>query len=147
MVTACNNRLPGRGSGPVLSGPSEAARVIRLSVAREEKRAIVLLLCGARHELLLAVTVDGAPVSALRQAVGLVLQVAESGGVAGLVVGLVRHTGGRLSSADASALRGLVARCEAAGVDLLDVLVVGHRRWRSLWDLAELPAEGEDGDP
>ena len=147
MNVACNNsRRP--EAGPVLSGPSDAAAVVRLSVAPAHHQAIVLLLCDAEHRLLLAITVEGAAVTGVGRAVDVVLQVADSGGVAGLVVGIVRGgRGGRLTKAEESSLAGLLARCDGAGVDLLDVLVVGRRGHRSLWHLAEAPAEGEDGDP
>lgn len=146
MNAPCNNHRFGEEASPVLSGPSDAADVVRLSVSPHDQQAIVLLLCGPDHRLLLAVTVDGAPVTGVRRAVDLVLQVAESGGIAGLVIGLVRRRGGRLSGAELESLAGLVRRCDRAGVDLLDVLVVGRRHWRSLWDLADLPGEGEDDD-
>lgn len=147
MIAPCNNHRFGEEPGPVLSGPAEAARVVRLSVSPHDQQAIVLLLCGPDHRLLLAVTVEGAPVTAVRRAVDLVLQVAESGGITGVVVGLVRRRGGRLSGAELTALAGLVRRCDRAGVDLLDVLVVGSRHWRSVWDLADLPGDSEDDDP
>ncbi|MDQ3978766.1 MAG: hypothetical protein M3314_04340 [Actinomycetota bacterium] len=146
MIAPCNNHHFGEEAGPVLSGPSDAARIVRLSVSPDDQQAIVLLLCGPDHRLLLAVTVAGAPISGVRRAVDLVLQVAESGGITGLVIGLVRRRGGRLSGEELAALAGLVHRCDQAGVDLLDVLVVGRRHWRSVWNLADLPAEGEDGE-
>ncbi len=146
MIAPINNHPFGEDRSPILSGPSEAARIVRLSVSPHERQALVLLVCGPDHRLLLAITVDGASVPAVRPAVDLVLQVSESGGITGLVVGIIRRRGGRLSKADISSLRGLVRRCDEGGVDLLDVLVVGRRHWRSLWDLADLPLEGEDDD-
>lgn len=145
MIAPCNSHSFEEEAGPVLSGPSDAARVVRLSVPPDGTQAIVLLLCGPDHRLLLAVAVEGASVLGVRRAVDLVLQVADSGGIAALVVGVVRRHGGPLSRAERAELAGLVRRCEEAGVDLLDVLVVGRRSWRSLWDLADRPAEGEHG--
>jgi hypothetical protein len=141
-----NRHTFGEEAAPVLSGPSDAARVVRLSVSPDDRQALVLLLCDPDHRLVLAVVVEGAPITSVGAAVDLVLQVAEPAGVIGLVIGIVRSRGGRLSKAEVASLAGLVSRCEAAGVDLLDVLVVGRRRWRSIWHLAEEPGEGEDGD-
>jgi hypothetical protein len=146
VLGACNNHPFREEASPVLSGPSDAAHVVRLSVSRQERQAVVLLLCGPDHRLLLTVVIDGAPLTGAARAVELALHVADSAGITGLVVGIVRGRGGRLSRAEVGSLAGLVARCDAAGVDLLDVLVVGRRHWRSLWHLADLPAEGEDGD-
>ncbi len=146
MVAPCNSHpFDDEEADPVLSGPSAAARVIRLSVSPPGRQAIVLLLCGPDHRLLLAVSVDGAPITGVRRAVDLVLQVAEPGGITGLVIGLVRGRGGPLSGPKLASLAGLVERCDRGGVDLLDVLVVGPNHWRSLWDLADVPGEGEDG--
>ena len=145
MIAPCNSYSFEEEAAPVLSAPSDAARVVRLSVSPLDRQAIVLLLCGPDHRVLLAITVEGAAVISVRPAVDLVLQVAESGGIAALVVGFVRPHGGPFSRAERAALAGLVRRCENAGVDLLDVLVVGRRRWRSVWDLADRPDEGEHG--
>jgi hypothetical protein len=147
VIAACNNHRRPEVAGPILSGPSDAAKVVRLSASPDVPEAIVLVLCGPDHRVQLTIVVDGAPLAGVRQAIDLVLQVAEPAGVTGLVVGLVRHRGGRLSRADEWALAGLVARCDAAGVDLLDLLVVGRRGWRSLWHLADVPEEGEDHEP
>ncbi|MCA1691785.1 MAG: hypothetical protein LC733_06135 [Actinobacteria bacterium] len=146
MITACNNYARPEKPGPLLAGPADAAAAVRLSMPPGEEHGVVLLLCGPDHRLLLAVAVDRAPITGVGRAVDLVLQVADPGGITGLVIGIVRPHGGPLSGAEERSLAGLVARCGAAGVDLLDVLVVGRRRWRSLWHLAEAPAEGEDGD-
>lgn len=146
MLAACNNHRRPEVAGPVLSGPSDAAKVVRLSATPDVDDAVVLVLCGPDHRVVLTVVVDGATVAGVRAAIDLVLQVADTAGVTGLVVGIVRHRGGRLSRADEWALAGLVARCDAAGVDLLDLLVVGRRGWRSLWHLADLPEEGEDDE-
>ena len=146
MIGPCNNYPLGEESAPVLAGPSDAARVVRLSVSPHDRQAIVLLLCGPDHRLVLAIVVEGAGVTSVRNAVDLVLEVAEPGGITGLVVGIVRSRGGRLSKAEVGSLAGLVSRCDAGGVDLLDVLIVGRRHWRSIWNLAEAPAEGEDDD-
>ena len=145
MNVACNNSRRSE-AGPVLAGPSDAAAVVRLSVGSAHKQAVVLLLCDPEHRLLLAITVEGAPVTGVSRALDLVLQVADSGGIAGVVVGIVRGRGGRLSRAEEASLAGLLTRCDGAGVDLLDVLVVGKRGYRSVWHLAEATVGGEDGD-
>jgi hypothetical protein len=132
-------------SEPVLSSPDEAAAVTRLSAPPSDGPAVVALLCDADHRLILAITLDGAPATAAPRVVDLVLQVAESGGVAGIVLGIVKPRLERLAPVEASALGGLLTRCQAAGVVLLDVLLVGPRAWRSLRHLAGLPREGEDG--
>jgi hypothetical protein len=77
-----------------LSGPDHAAAVIRLSAPPAQGPAIVVLLCDAEHRLLLSVTVDGAPPTSVRRIVDLVLAVAQSGGVAGIVIGIVRERWG-----------------------------------------------------
>jgi hypothetical protein len=133
-------------SEPILSGPAHAVAAIRLSAPPAEGPAIVALLCDHDHRLLLAITVEDAPATGARRVVDLVLSVAESAGVTGIVVGIVRERLGRyLSKAEVAGLGGLVARCEAAGVDLLDVVLVGPRGWRSIYDLADEPVGGEDG--
>ncbi|MDQ4097465.1 MAG: hypothetical protein M3144_06320 [Actinomycetota bacterium] len=102
-----------------------------------------MLLCDADHRLLLAVTVDGASATAVPRVVDLVLAVAESAGVTGIVVGISRERLGQyLPKPDAAALAGLEDRCAAAGVNLLDVLLVGPRGWRSVRDLAAGPPGG-----
>jgi hypothetical protein len=107
----------------------------------------VVLLCDAERRILLAVTVDAAPPTAVPRVVDLVLAVSSSAGVRGIVVGIVRERLGQyLPKPDAAALAGLEPRCAAAGVDLLDVLMVGPRGWRSLRHLAVGPTGGEDDD-
>ena len=135
-------------SEPILSGPDHAASAIRLSAPPAAGPAVVVLLCNAEHRLLLAITVDGAGATAVPRVVHLVLAVAESAGVAGIVVGIVRERLGQyLPKPDAAALEGLEALCAAAGVSLLDVLLVGPRGWRSVRHLAASSAAGEDDDP
>jgi hypothetical protein len=141
-------RCPSHSSGssePVLAGPDDAAAAIRLSAPPADGPSVVVLLCDADHRLILAITVDGAPATAVPRVIDLVLQVAESGGVAAVVVGIVRPRLERLSRPEAVALGGLLFRCDAGRVQLLDVLLVGPRRWRSLLHLAAMPGEGEDG--
>jgi hypothetical protein len=135
------------GSEPVLSGPDHAASAIRLSAPPSAGPAVVVLLCDAERRILLAVTVDTAPPTAVPRVVDLVLAVSSSAGVRGIVVGIVRERLGQyLPKPDAAALAGLEPRCAAAGVDLLDVLMVGPRGWRSLRHLAAGPTGGEDDD-
>lgn len=140
------SRCTTHGSGdsePILAGPAHAVSAIRLSAPPAEGPALVVLLCDHDHRLLLAITVEGAPVSGARQVVDLVLSVSESAGVTGIVVGIVRERLGRyLSKPEVAGLQGLTARCDAAGVDLLDVLLVGPRGWRSIYDLADEPSGG-----
>ncbi len=127
-------------SGPVLSGPAHAASAIRLSAPPAEGPAVVVLLLDSDHRLLLAITVDGAPPTAVPRVVDLVLAVAQSAGVAAIVVGIVRERLGQyLTKADTAALGGLEGRCTAEGVSLLDVLLVGPRGWRSVRPLASGP--------
>ncbi len=144
MRSRCQNHSSG-SSQPVVASPADAAAVIRLSAPPAEGSSVVVLLCDADHRLILAITVDGASASAVPRVVDLVLQVAEPGGVAGIVIGLVRPRLERLNRVDAKALGGLLNRCHAGGLALLDVLLVGPRGWRSLLHLAALPGEGEDG--
>ena len=133
-------------SEPVLSGPDQAARVVRLSAPPAQGPAVVVLLLDARHRLLLTITVDGAPPAGAARAVDLVLAIAQPAGVAGVVVGIVRERLGQyLPKGDAAALAGMAERCAAAGVDLLDVLLVGPRGWRSVRHLAAQAREGDDG--
>ena len=135
------------GPEPVLSGPDHAASAIRLSAPPAAGPAVVVLLCDAGHRILLAVTVDGATASAVPRVVDLVLAVASSAGVTEIVVGIVRERLGQyLPKPDAAALAGLEPRCAAAGVNLLDLLVVGPRGWRSVRHLAAAPEGGEDDD-
>jgi len=145
----CTSHGPG-GPGPsepILSGPAHAASAIRLSAPPAEGPAVVVLLCDPDHRLLLAITVDGADATAVPRVVDLVLAVADSAGVAGIVVGIVQERLGQyLPKRAAAALVGLEARCAAAGVRLLDLLLVGPRGWRSVWDLAASPPGGEDDD-
>jgi len=145
----CTSHGPGFGPGgsePILAGPAHAASAIRLSSPPAEGRSVVILLCDRDHRLLLAMTVDGAPPSGVRPAVDVVLAVAPSAGIAGIVVGIVQERLGQyLPKPEAASLRGLVDHCAASGVDLLDLLLVGPRGWRSLYHLAEEPGEGEDG--
>ena len=135
------------GSEPVLSGPDHAASAIRLSAPPAAGPAVVVLLCDAGRRLLLAVTVDGAPPSAVPRVVDLVLAVASSAGVTGIFVGIVRERLGQyLPKPDAAALAGLEQRCAGSGVNLLDILVVGPRGWRSVRNLAAGSTGGEDDD-
>ena len=147
MRHRCTTHESGSGpSEPILAGPAHAASAIRLSSPPVEGPAVVVLLCDRDHRLLLAMTVDGAPPSGVRPAVDVVLAVAPSAGIAGIVVGIVQERLGQyVPKPEAAALRGLVDRCAAAGVDLLDLLLVGPRGWRSLYHLAEAPEGGEDG--
>ncbi|MGH9278864.1 MAG: hypothetical protein ACRD12_12270 [Acidimicrobiales bacterium] len=145
MRPHCNNDDPDR-SAPILAGPAHAAAAIRLSAPPAHGRAIVALLCDASHRLLLAVAVENAPASSVPQVVDLVLAVAASGGIRGLVVGIVQPRLGPLPVRQAEALRGLAAGCAGASVDLLDVLLVGPRGFRSVHYLADAPRGGEDGD-
>ncbi len=133
-------------SEPILAGPAHAASAIRLSAPPVEGPAVVVLLCDRDHRLLLAMTVEGAPPSGVRPTVDVVLGVAASAGVTGIVVGIVQERLGQyVPKPEAATLAGLVDRCAAHGVDLLDLLLVGPRGWRSLYHLAEAPEEGEDG--
>lgn len=147
MRQRCSTHDPGSdASEPILAGPAHAAAAIRLSSPPAEGPSVVVLLCDRDQRLLVAMTVEGAPASGVRPAVDVVLGVAPSAGVAGIVVGIVQERlGNYLPKPDVASLRGLVARCAAAGVDLLDLLLVGPRGWRSLYSLAEGSEEGEDG--
>jgi hypothetical protein len=140
------HRCTSHGSGssdPILSGPDHAASAIRLSAPPAAGPAVVVLLCDADHRLLLAVTVDGAPPTAVPRVVDLVLAVSRSAGVSGIVVGMVRERLGQyLPKPDAASLAGLEARCAAVDVNLLDVLLVGPRAWRSVRHLAAAPPGG-----
>jgi hypothetical protein len=130
----------------ILAGPAHAAAAIRLSCPPAEGPAVVVLLCDCDHRLLLAMATEGAPPSGVRPAVDVVLAVAPSAGVTGIVVGIVQERLGQyLPKPEAESLRGLIGHCAAAGVDLLDLLLVGPRGWRSLYSLAEGPEGGEDG--
>jgi hypothetical protein len=130
-----------------LSGPAHAAAVTRASAPPAEGPAVVALLCDVDHRLILAITVDGAPPSAVPNLVDLVLGVAEPAGVRSLVVSIVRERLGQyLPKPEEAVLAGLVARCARAGVNLLDVLLVGPRGWRSVRHLAGGIEAGED-DP
>lgn len=135
------------GSEPVLSGPDHAASAIRLSAPPAAGPAVVVLLCDSARHILLAVTVDGATATAVPRVVDLVLTVSSSAGVSGIVVGIVRERLGQyLPKPEAAALAGLEPRCAAAGVTLLELLVVGPRGWRSVRHLAAGPPGGEDDD-
>ena len=117
---------------------ADCARVIRI---RFEDH---LLLRQVDHHHVFAV--EGAPPSGVRGAVDVVLGVAAEAGVVGIVVGIVRERLGQyVPKPEEAALRGLVLHCAARGVDLLELLLVGPRSWRSLYHLAEGPVEGEDG--
>lgn len=145
MRPRCGSHGSG-GSEPVLAGPAHAVSIIRASTGPSRAPGLVVLLCDADHHLLLAITAEGAPPSAAPRVVDLVLAVAETAGVAGIVVGVVRERLGQyLPKPDVAALHGLAARCEAGGVALLDLLLVGPRGWRSLYDLAAVRPEDEDG--
>ncbi len=134
------------GPDLVLAGPAHAAAAIRLSAPPAEGPAIVVLLCDGEHRLLLAMAVEGAPPTGVRGVVDVVLGVAGPAGVTGIVVGIVRERLGQyVPKPDEAAVRGLAGHCAAQGVDLLDLLLVGPRGWRSLYHLAQAPGEGEDG--
>lgn len=145
MRPRCNDHDPD-SSEPILAGPAHAAAAIRLSAPPAHGRAIVVLLCDPSHRLILAIAVENAPPSSAGQVIDLVLAVAETGGIAGIVVGIVQERLGPLPIRQATTLHGLAARCRAAGVDLLDVLLVGPRGFRSVQYLAAAPGEGEDDD-
>jgi hypothetical protein len=130
---------------PILSGPPDAARAISLSAPPHDAPAVVALLCDPDHRLILAMVVEGATAEAVPRCLDLVLQVAERGGIAGVVVGIVRGRRGPLGRRQAGHLAGLVDRCGRAGVDLLDVLVLSPGGWESVWHLAAEPTGGEDG--
>lgn len=135
-----------RGGEPVLTGPADAVAAIRLSAPPAEGPAIVVLLCDRDHRLLLAVVVEGAGAEAVRSIIDLVAAVADPAGVAAIIVGIVRdRLGGFLPKREGDGLRGVVTRCEAAGVEMLDVVLVGPRGWRSVFDLAVRPEGDEDG--
>jgi hypothetical protein len=123
-----------------VAGPSHAAAIVRASSPPAEGPALVALLCDRSHRLLLALTVEGAPPTALPRVVDFVLGVAEPAGVQGIVLAIVRERlGGYLPKPHTQALAGLASRCQTSGIDLLDVLLVGPRGWRSLHDLARAP--------
>lgn len=139
MRSRCSTHESGapQPSEPVISGPDHAASVIRASAPPPEGPAVVVLLCDSSHRLIIAVTVDGAPPSGAAKVVDLVLSVAGSAGVSGIVVGIVQpRLGQYIPKPDADTLAGLAARCERGGVHLLDLLLVGPRGWRSIRDLA-----------
>lgn len=128
------------GPEPVVAGPSDAATIVRASSPPAQGPALVALLCDRAHQLLLALVVDGAPPTALPRVVDFVLGVAEPAGVHSVVLAIVRERmGSYLPKPHARALAGIADRCEASGVHLLDVLLVGPRGWRSLHDLARAP--------
>lgn len=145
MRPRCNNHDPD-SSEPILAGPAHAAAAVRLSAPPADGRAVVVLLCDSLHRLILAIAVEDAPPSSVRQVVELVLAVAEPGGVTAIVVGIVQPRLGPLPVRQAAALAGVADRCAAAGVDLLDVLLVGPRGFRSVHYLAAAPGEDEDDD-
>ncbi len=123
-----------------MAGPSHAAAIVRASSPPAEGPALVALLCDRSHRLLLALAVDGAPPTALPRVVDFVVGVAEPAGVHGIVLAIVRERlGGYLPKPHAQALAGLASRCQTSGIELLDVLLVGPRGWRSLHDLARAP--------
>ena len=134
------------GPEPIVAGPSHAAAIIRASAPPAEGPAVVVLLCDPSHKLLLAITVEGAPPAGASRVVDLVLAVAEPAGVSGIVIGIVQpRLGQYVPKPDVAALAGLADRCAAGGVDLLEMLLVGPRGWRSVHHLAAAPGEGEDG--
>lgn len=145
MRPRCNDHDPD-SSAPILAGPAHAAAAIRLSAPPAHGRAIVVLLCDPSHRLILAIALENAFPSSAAQVVDLVLAVAETGGVSGIIIGIVQERLGPLPVRQAVALAGLEARCRGGGVDLLDVLLVGPRGFRSIHYLAAAPGEGEDGD-
>lgn len=135
-----------RGGEPVLTGPADAVAAIRLSAPPAEGPAVVVLLCDRDHRLVVAVVVEGAGAEAVRSIIDLVVAVADPAGVAGVIVGIVRdRLGSFLPKREGDRLRGIVSRCEAAGVDVLDIVLVGPRAWRSVFDLAVRPEGDEDG--
>jgi len=137
----CTSHGPG-GPEPVVAGPSHAAAIVRATSPPAQGPALVALLCDRSHQLLLALAVDGALPAAMPQVVDFVLSVAQPAGVKGIVLAAVRERlGGYLPRRDTEGLRGLAGRCSAGGVDLLDVLLVGPRGWRSVYDLAGGPGE------
>lgn len=132
---------------PVVAGPSHAAAIVRASAPPAHGPALVALLCDHSRQLLLALAVEGAPPAALPPVVDFVLGVAEPAGVRTIVLAIVQERlGAYLPKRDAQGLRGLASRCGEGGVDLLDVLLVGPRGWRSVYDLAGWPGE-EDTSP
>lgn len=147
MPHRCRPRPPAGADRPLVAGPDEAARLIRLAVDPPAGPALALLLCDAGHGLVLALAIDGATAGAVGRAVDLVAGVARPGGVEGVVVGIVRPRGTRLDPAQAAGLSGVADRCSAAGVALLDLLVVGPRQWRSVRALAGAGGAREDGWP
>jgi hypothetical protein len=129
---------------PIVAGPSHAAAIVRASSPPTAGPALVALLCDPSHRLLIALAVDGATPAALPRVVDFVLGVAEPAGVAGIVLAAVQQRlGAYLPKREAEGVAGLAGRCQDAGVDLLDVLVVGPRGWRSVYDLARSPSGGE----
>ncbi|MEW6153503.1 MAG: hypothetical protein AB1673_05885 [Actinomycetota bacterium] len=143
MRHRCTTHGPG-SSEPVLQGPAGAVAAIRLSSPPAAGPAVVMLMCDSSHRLLLSVVADGATAAAVPSLVTLALEVAAPAGVSGIVLGVVRERlGSYLPRPEVAALRGVGARCAAGGVDLLDLLMVGPRGWRSVHHLAG-GGEGDD---
>ena len=122
--------------GPRLEGPDDAVDALRLSAGDAEHETIVVLVCDGERRIVVALDFPGAPAAVAPDVVGCVLAGLVGGRRHKLVVGLFR--GARRSTAlDASVVQAvddLLAACDDAAVEVLDVLVVSGRRWRSALD-------------
>ncbi|MDQ3898080.1 MAG: hypothetical protein M3326_12720 [Actinomycetota bacterium] len=122
--------------GPRLEGPDDAVDALRLSAGDPEQESVVVLLCDGERRVVFAVDFAGAPAAVAPDVVDCVLAALVRGRSHKLVVGLFRGPG-RSTSLDASDVRAvddILAACDGAEVDLLDVVVVRGRRWRSALD-------------
>lgn len=117
---------------PLLDGAGHAAAAIRLSAPPRDGRAVVALLGDGERRILLAIAVEDVPPTSVPQVVDLVLAVAGAGKVATLVVGIVDERLPHPPRDVLEALRSLPALCAASEVELLGVLAVGPRGYRSL---------------
>ena len=118
---------------PRLCSSEDAVAALRLSAGTPEGQSVVVLVCDDDQEIVLAVDFAGAGAWETADAVGIVVEAISGRGAMALVVGiLVEGLSAELDDDELYAIGEVARICGAAGISLLDVIVVADDEWRSV---------------
>jgi hypothetical protein len=133
MRTNCSRR---QAPNPLLLSSEDAVAALRWSVGPRAGDALCVLLCAEGPLVVNAVVVDDVSSPRLPKLIDVVLEAVAGTDVEALVVGVLRGGSAVPTLDDLDAAADAVQACRDAGVQLVDVLLVGARGWRSLGELA-----------
>ena len=134
MESTCPWCLPHRHQ--VLRGPADAVAALEEMLGVPDENLIAVLLLDAEHRIVLA-DFERANVADAPLVLDTYLDIAADGPRSGLVLALMGPAADAFPAHDELILlEQLWRQCDGGNVDLLDVLIVRGREWRSVAELA-----------